>query len=169
MGAESICINTRNPYVDIYQEICSSPDQLIQDTLAAYLLLIAQFNGKIKMDIKTPLCLFPTEFVKDALANKRLVTTCQAFSRSSINFDSNGNVLMCNALASSIIAEKGIDYKDGASLMTYLNSNELYEEYRQLVHYPSDECSDCQWENDCRGGCLLNWLASQPSACRMAQ
>lgn len=78
-----------------------------------------------------------------------------------INFDTYGNVIVCNTIP-EIIATKGIDFTDAKSLERYLNDEECRLKYRDLSRYPSIVCDDCIWKDDCRGGCLMNWLIYEP-------
>jgi radical SAM protein with 4Fe4S-binding SPASM domain len=168
-GASSIMVNMCSPIIGdngVEQGFAVEPRQLVKDVMNMHPFLDKLYEGKVEIDIQMPLCLFPTSFVKENLAKKQLATVCQVFSRTGINFDINGDVLVCNELFSGIIAKRGVDYYDGASLLMHLNNDELCEDYRQLLRYPSEACHSCRWKNDCRGGCLLNWMIFDPSICR---
>ena len=112
-------------------------------------------------DTQLPLCLFPKEFVLRKIQKKKIQTQCHIFTRSGINFDTYGNVIVCNTIP-EIIATKGIDFTDAKSLERYLNDEECRLKYRDLSRYPSIVCDDCIWKDDCRGGCLMNWLIYEP-------
>lgn len=169
LGASSIIVNMCSPVIGdngVEQGFAVEPHQLVEDVMDMYPFLDKLYDGKVEIDIQMPLCLFPVSFVEEVLAKKQLATICQVFSRSGINYDTNGDVMVCNQLFDGIVAKRGVDYHDGASLLAHLNSDELREDYRHLLRYPSDACHGCRWANDCRGGCLLNWMILDPSMCR---
>lgn len=119
------------------------------------------YGDQVCYDSQLPLCLFPQEFVAEKLLHKKLQTQCHIFSRSGLNFDCEGNVILCNTIP-EIIARKNVDFYDSSSLIRYLNSQDKRQEYRQLARYPSKQCDMCRWKGDCRGGCLMNWLVYDP-------
>ena len=125
-------------------------------------LELEELYGKnVNYDTQLPLCLFPKDFVKDKLQSHRIQTQCHIFSRSGINFDVNGNVILCNTI-SEIVAKRNVDYFDASSLRFFLNSTNCRSQYRQLSRFPSKACDDCIWNRDCRGGCLMNWFIYNP-------
>jgi radical SAM protein with 4Fe4S-binding SPASM domain len=169
LGASKIIVNMCSPVIDgdgVVQRFATEPEQLVEDTVAMYDLLDEIYNGKFEIDIQMPLCLFPQSFVGEMLAKKHLATICQVFNRSGLNFDTVGNLTVCNELFNSVVARMGVDYHDAPSLMEHLNRDELREDYRQLLRFPAEACSDCRWQNRCRGGCLLNWMILDPAICR---
>ena len=139
------------------------PPEKIWDELSYMANAIEKLYGAeyVNYDTQAPLCLFPKEFVEEKLLNGNLQTVCHVYSRSGINFDVEGNVIFCNTIA-EIVARREVDYTDTKSLIAFMNSDEKRDEYRQVLRYPSQKCDSCVWKDDCRGGCLVNWLVYNP-------
>lgn len=168
LGAKSIIVNMCSPVITedgVDQGFSIEQEQLVKDVLDMYPFLDKLYDSKIEIDIQMPLCLFPISFIDATLAKGQLATVCQVFSRSGINYDINGDVMICNQLFNGIIAKKGVDYHDGQSLLSHLNQDSLRKDYKKLLRYPSKACIDCRLKNDCRGGCLVNWMVLDPSIC----
>ena len=169
LGANSIIVNMCSPTIDengtVSKGYSINPEKLAGDTIEMIDYLNKLYDGKAEIDIQMPLCLFPSEFVEDNLKAKRIMTLCQIFSRTGINFDFKGNVTVCNEFAIETIAKKGIDFIDGESLLRHLNSKPIRDFYKEILRYPAECCEVCRWKEDCRGGCLMNWLVFEPSIC----
>lgn len=123
------------------------------------------YDGKVEIAIYIPLCLFPESFIEQMIAKRQLTTICQVYGRSGINFDINGDVILCNQLYDTVIAKRKVDFNSGQGLIEHLNSSSIRKDYRQLLRFPSASCSKCRWNADCRGGCLLNWALYDPTMC----
>lgn len=141
------------------------PQQLADDIVEMQPYLSKLYDGKIEIEAYIPLCLFPVSFIEEMLQTNQIGTVCHVYSRSGINFNTNGDIMPCNQMYDSIIARKGIDFTDGPSLLDHLNSIDLRKDYKQLLRYPSKACTNCRWKNDCHGGCLVNWMVFDSSIC----
>jgi len=168
LGAKSFLVDLCCPVITdegVSLGYSIEPHQLANDIMEMHPFLDELYNGKIEIETYIPLCLFPESFIEKMLGSRQIATICHVYGRSGLNFDTNGDVMACNQLLGSIIAQKGIDYNDGTSLSEHLNSDELKEDYKQLLRYPSEECDKCRWNVYCRGGCLINWMIFDPSMC----
>jgi len=168
LGANSFTVDLCNPVVGddgITSGYSIEPQQLADDVVAMQPFISDLYDGAVEFSLYLPLCLFPVTFVEKLIETHQVGTICHVYSRRGMNFDTNGDVIPCNALLDSVIARKGEDYHDGPSLLAHLNSDELREDYRQLLRLPSNECIGCRWNKICRGGCLLNWCVFDPSIC----
>ena len=87
-------------------------------------------------------------------------------SRSGIVFDYNGNILFCNSIFNTVVAEYEKDFNDSSSLLSFLNSEQLKSEYSEILRFPAECCSECSHNASCRGGCIANWLILEPNICR---
>lgn len=141
------------------------PHQLAIDIMEFQPFLNELYGGNIDIEIFIPLCLFTPQFVEKMFETNQIGTLCHVYTRRGLNFNTNGDIIPCNCMFDTIIAQKGIDFIDGQSLLAHLNNKNLRGDYKKLLRYPSSACNGCLWEKDCRGGCLVNWMAFDPSIC----
>ena len=164
-GATSFQLVLCTPSFTDNGKVCTDyaiPPKLAWNDLQAISTTLEElYGGKVNYGTQLPLCLFPKEFVENKVRERRIQTQCHIFSRSGINFDVNGNVILCNTI-SEIVAKRGIDYHDANSLRFFLNSSTCKDQYRQISRFPSEDCDNCIWNDDCRGGCLMNWFIYNP-------
>ncbi|MBR3256279.1 SPASM domain-containing protein [Candidatus Saccharibacteria bacterium] len=80
-------------------------------------------------------------------------------------FDTDGFILPCNSMVGVKIGRIDKDFIDGPGLMTLLSQEEIRDGYREMLRYPSSECSDCGYNDYCRGGCIVNWMVLDPDIC----
>lgn len=168
LGAKFITIDLCTPAIsenDISGDFSIEPHQLASDIMELQPFLNNLYDGNVEIETFIPLCLFPESFIEKMLATHQIGTTCHVYTRSGVNFNTNGDIMPCNQMFETIIAKKGVDFTDGKSLLKHLNNDELRKEYKELLRYPSTECKNCRWENECRGGCLINWMVFDPSMC----
>ncbi len=138
------------------------PHKLAQEIMKFQPVLDAVYKGNIDIEMYLPLCLFPAAFIEKMFKNRQIGTLCHVYSRKGLVFNTNGDVIPCNCMFNTVIAEKE-NFYDKTSLLKYLNSRGLKRQYRELLRYPSEECNDCRWEKECHGGCLINWMVFNPS------
>ncbi|MDR3125787.1 MAG: SPASM domain-containing protein [Candidatus Nomurabacteria bacterium] len=81
-------------------------------------------------------------------------------------FDTDGSVIPCNSIIDVTLGKFGQDFSSSKELMALLNSNQLKTDYKSILRYPSSECTNCKFNDMCRGGCILNWLILDPKICR---
>ncbi len=168
LGAPDLVVNMCSPTLDrdgVDDSCCGTIEEIVESTIAMTDLLQQVYAERWELDVQLPLCLFPRSFIETMLGRNKIQTVCQVFSRSGLNFDYRGNVIVCNELYSSTVAEIEKDFNDASSLNTFLNSAETKEKYSRLLRYPSNECTGCRWNTVCHGGCLMNWLVYNPSIC----
>lgn len=140
-----INLNKINEFVEVYERI----DEL--------------FEGSVSFEPQLPFCLFETDFIEKLISKGQLSNGCFVNSRGGFTFDKDGNILICNSIYHKPIAEIGIDFTDGPSLLKHLNSEPIKDIFRELLRYPSDVCLACRYNKYCRGGCVLNWTSLTPN------
>lgn len=168
LGASDLVVNMCSPSLDgdgVDDSCCGTIEEIVDSTIAMTELLQEYFGERWELDIQLPLCTFPRGFIEDMLERNKVQTVCQVFSRTGLNFDYMGNVIVCNELYNAVVAKYREDFKDAQSLGMFLNSPDMKKKYGQLLRYPSAECVDCRWNTLCHGGCLMNWLVYRPSIC----
>lgn len=168
LGASSIIVNMCSPVIgknSVNSEYTIELEELASNTIEIASYLESIYGDSYELDIQMPLCLFPDEFVDSMLEKGKIQTICQLFSRGGLNFNYRGDVIPCNEMFDTVVVRRGKDYTDYVSLMEFLNSEKIKEQYKSLLRYPSEECSKCKRQIDCRGGCLLNWLIYDSAIC----
>ena len=114
-------------------------------------------NGNFVLHQTFPLCIWEDEFLNVLKSRNQIHTSCQLLQRTGIIFDTNGNLLPCNAMYNHPIGKYGFDFTNGEELKKYLSNNKICKVYERLSSAPSKKCVDCdKWEL-CGGGCISNW------------
>lgn len=168
-GAPSMTINLCSPVLGeegISHTYSVSLQKTVESIMSMYPVLDNLYEGQVTFELFVPLCLFPESFISAIYEKGQLSSICHVHDRSGIVFDTNGDLLPCNAMIGNHIAKYGTDFLDGSSLLRHLNSDKLINDYRSLLRYPSEECSSCKWNRRCKGGCILNWAVFTPEICR---
>lgn len=104
-----------------------------------------------------PLCIWDRAVLEKMKKKKQIKTVCQIHSKGGLIFDTDFNLLPCNALYDISIGKYGVDFNDGEEFKKYFYSYKIESVYRKILKAPSKKCSDCVDFSDCGGGCILNW------------
>lgn len=142
------------------------PDRLSLEIVEIYPFLNDLFEGRITLDLSMPLCIWPRQFVDTLCMKKQIETTCCVYDRSGLVFDVDASVLPCNGMVGVQIAQLGTDFCDADSLQSFLSGPDLADEYREITRYPSVVCDNCDLNDLCRGGCIINWTILRPAVCK---
>ena len=169
IGASSFLVSMCN--VTIEDEIATDEyvigtDESLNVIRDVYEELNRLYGEKLEIHTTLPYCVWPKEFIEMLIEKKQLCSACNVHSRSGIVFDYNGDVLFCNSIFNTIVAEYKKDFEDSFSLLSHLNSNELKAEYAEILRFPAECCSDCSQNVSCRGGCIANWMLLNPEICK---
>ncbi len=76
-----------------------------------------------------------------------------------------GCIAVCNSLTDCPIGKYGVDFNDGNSLLSHLNSPLVTKLYDRITSYPSTKCVDCEKFDMCGGGCMMFWTSFKPQDC----
>lgn len=115
-------------------------------------------NGNFILHQTFPLCLWNKQLIDKMNQKGQLSTSCQLLQKSGLVFDTNGDLLLCNALYDYPIGNFDRDFKNKKELYNFLNSKENQRVYKSLLSYPSEKCECCDMWIRCGGGCISNWL-----------
>lgn len=137
-------------------------EELVASFTSEYEEINTLFAGKLTFAIKTPLCVWPRDFIEKLIKRGQLRTTCQLQHRSGIIFDPSGQVSACNSLANFPVGTIGENYDDAESLIQIFNSDSVVKVYNHMNSYPSQVCINCPDNCLCRGGCPLMWSVYDP-------
>lgn len=143
------------PYIVDYgvmvKEICDCYEKAIELT-----------RGNVSLELKTPLCIWPRDFVDNLIEQNQIGSGCQFFHRSGVIFDSDGTVVLCNSMFDCPVGKFGKDFSDGEGLVKLLNTDEVNAVYSHITSYPLRICVDCELYTHCRGGCPIMWTVYNP-------
>ncbi|KKQ93512.1 MAG: radical SAM domain heme biosynthesis protein [candidate division CPR2 bacterium GW2011_GWC1_39_9] len=133
-------------------------DNIIRD----YPELMDIMGGKVTIDMSTPFCLWPEDFLQELVDEGRITSVCNVYKRTGVIIDGEGRIMVCNGLFDYPIGQVDQDFDDAATLIAFLNSHEVTDYYQQLTRMPSPFCAECKWYSACGGGCPLNWAVNRP-------
>ena len=105
-----------------------------------------------------PLCLQRWGFIEELLDKHRMSTGCHVLERNGLIFDTQGELLFCNALVGFPFGKYGVDYTDAKSLKDYWDSEKVLTMYHQLTQLPSEKCFQCDQKEYCAGGCCFQYF-----------
>lgn len=159
----SVTLDDNDGFSDAYS---AQIEQFVDGLMEVYPRLTEIYSGRVLIEPRLPLCVFPVDFLKTLMRNKQLLNLCHVQNRSGLVFDTGGSLLPCNSMVGIKIGKYGKDFTTSEELLTFLNNPELKNNYKEMLRYPSDECVRCELNNLCRGGCIQNWLVLDPKVCR---
>lgn len=104
-----------------------------------------------------PECAWNEESIKNMVADGKIKSICQVLSGGGILFDTNGDLIPCNAMYKLVYGKFGVDFCDSYSLLHFLESDKVNKLFEKLRALPDKECLSCNKVKHCGGGCVLNW------------
>lgn len=158
-GTQTYLLSFCGPYFEKgeIKDIGTKPVKLAHD-FAKQCELLFKDNIKFNIHCTLPLCIFPKGFIKKMIEKNQISTMCHLQNRSGLIFDTNMNLLLCNALFDYPYATYGKDYHDTESLLKFLNSEETMSKFKQLLRVPDNKCVGCEDFSICAGGCVIQWF-----------
>ncbi len=114
---------------------------------------------------RLPLCVFPKDFLEKIIQKHQLQNMCHVQNRSGLVFDTDGSILPCNSMVEVKIGKIEKDFTNSATLLELLNREDIRRGYKEMLRYPSAECDTCNYNDVCRGGCIVNWTVLKPEIC----
>lgn len=141
-------------------------EEFVSTILKLFPILDEMYDGKVILEPRLPLCVFPQDFLTEIISKKQLQNMCHVQNRSGLVFDEEGFVLPCNSMIDVKLGKIGKDFSTGKELLSMLNQKEIRDGYKIMLRYPSEVCNRCDYNDYCRGGCIVNWTVLDPSLCR---
>ena len=136
---------------------CFKLFRLVYGFCKQYDELCALTNNQFSLHQTLPLCIWNMEFLLKMKEKQQLYTTCQLLQKNGLIFNTNGDLLVCNALYNYPIARYGVDFHDANDFKQTLESKSINSIYNKLCALPSNKCIDCSLWQQCGGGCVSNW------------
>jgi len=142
--------------------------KFISPYTADYDVMVAEFcdcynrameitHGNLSFELKTPLCIWPRDFVNRLIEQNQIGSGCQFFHRAGVIFDTDGTVMLCNSMFDCPVGKFEDDFSDKRGLLELVNSDKVNTIYDHITAYPSKICVDCELYTHCRGGCPIMW------------
>jgi radical SAM protein with 4Fe4S-binding SPASM domain len=138
------------------------PNDFVRYVVGAYPEIERITQGRFSISIKTPLCLWPRDFMEMLIEKRQLNTVCQLHKHAGIIFGVDGSALICNSLFEYPVGKLGVDFNDAESLVALLNSEKTLSLYKPLTSYASSKCINCPKHSQCAAGCPLFWTLYDP-------
>ena len=134
-----------------------NPKKLITDFMNNYSKLDEITQHRFTFQNGLPLCLWSDEDIKTLKEKRQISTVCQLLSKSGLIFDTNGNIIPCNAMPSIKLGKLNSDFHNSKELMEYMEKPELKKVYNRLCGVPDLKCLECSKLENCGGGCVCQW------------
>jgi len=138
------------------------PKKLVSNIMRDYEGML-KITDNIIFEMSIPFCLWPNEFIKKLVKEGRIMSVCQLIKRNSVIFDTDGKLIVCNALFDYPLGKYKVNFYNSQSLLDFLNSDTNLNYYKIFSRYPSLKCRDCEWYDSCGGGCPLRWAIYSPN------
>lgn len=117
-------------------------------------------NGNVYIEQTFPKCIWPEDFLKKA--KRQLIYSCRAYAKSSLIFDKDGRLLICNSLPDYPVGQYMRDFKNKEEFEKFWNNEKLNLMYKKFCAYPSPQCKNCKDYLECGGGCNIKWFSYDP-------
>lgn len=155
----SFCNETINSSGE-FEEFCKEKHPLWVNKLFAeqYSELDKILCGKFSLHQTHPLCMCDKDLIHTMNERNQIATSCHVHNRAGIIFDTDGSILLCNHFIGYGIGSLGKDYHDAESFLNFWNSEQLKRLHKKLTNMPSIECKDCKLQENCGGGCCIQWF-----------
>lgn len=132
-------------------------DIMVDEISGSYEKMMELTKGNLSLELKTPFCIWPRDFIDNLIRLNQVGSGCQFFHRAGVIFDTDGTAMLCNSMFDCPVGKFETNFSDGESLLKLLDSNEVKSIYRHITAYPSKICVDCDLYVRCRGGCPIMW------------
>lgn len=116
-------------------------------------------NGNLSLHQTLPLCMCNSKVFSTMKERGQVTTSCHVHNRKGLIFDTNGSILLCNHFIGYGIGTFGTDFYDATSLAQFWDSPQMKKLHSMLTTMPSEHCVECDLQNNCGGGCCIQWFS----------
>lgn len=102
-----------------------------------------------------PMCIYTEKQL--SLLEGRLASPCQVHKRNAVTFDTQLNLLPCDMYFNDQIGKLGVDFSNVKEFYALRNQNPYKDVIDTISRLPSEECKQCQYLDECYGGCPVLW------------
>ena len=140
------------------QSICGNPYILAHKYQSIYHeLKKAMGDCKFILSQTLPCCVWDQNFLALMIKDKTIAKPCQLICGTGLLFDTQGNLIPCNAMYPIKLGTIGKDFTNFNSLNYYLATENIVKQYNTLRGVADPKCLECNLRNFCGGGCSNFW------------
>lgn len=134
------------------------PKEYISEFQKAYHRIDTILKGKLSLHQGLPLCMWEKEIIHEMNEKGQLTSVCHIYERSGLVFNTQGEVLMCNAVPHYPIGKFEDSFWDEKSFDEFWEDPSVKCLYEKLTCAPSKTCTKCNDYLKCGGGCAMQWF-----------
>lgn len=139
------------------KQFTNNPKYIIEKFMQGYQKLDNVTEHKFKLSQSYPMCLWKKDFIDMLHSKKQIVSVCQLLSKSGLLFDTEANIIPCNAMYKIKLGKLHDDFNNAKELMLHTQKKEFKDVYAKLCGVPSKQCLECADLKVCGGGCVCQW------------
>lgn len=133
----------------------NNPFELIDLFVVQIDKLNAITNGEWWVEYTFPLCFYTEEQLYKLKG--RLAAPCHIFFNNSITIDVNKNVIPCTMHIGKNMGRFGEDFVNAKEFIERVEEDPYKRIIDDLTAMPSEDCSICEFFEQCHGGCPIIW------------
>ena len=143
-------------YSSAYQ-LPDKPSNIIHRFVDSYDELDKACEGHFDLFNGYPLCMWPPDFLSRLVEKGQVNTVCQLLKHAGLVFDTDGNIIPCNAMTDIKLGKLNEDFFDAETLVDHLKKPKIDDIFRELRCVPDFSCLKCKALSNCGGGCVCHW------------
>ena len=147
-GLHEIVLHDIRPYV-------TESDEIIKENSAEPLQVIAQELEKAGIvsyiRLNQPFCRYDSNFLKQFMNSKRVMSTCAVKKQQGIFVDPDLNIILCNELRHIVMGNYQKDFWDYGSMIEVYRKPDIISLYNKLAGCPMQKCIKCDMWEKCGG------------------
>lgn len=135
----------------------TNPKKIVKGFVDGYDELNEITEGKFELFQAYPLCLWDKGFIEKLNERGQISTVCQLLHQSGLIFDTQGNIIPCNAMPQIKLGKFNDDFSTADGLLKHMDRDEVKKVYHKLCAIPDEKCMQCGDLVNCGGGCVCQY------------
>ena len=144
-----------NPYSN--PAIHNNPKRIIKSFIKNYPVLDRITQHKFSLSQSYPMCIWDKNFIAKLESRGQITSICQLLNKSGLIFDTQANIIPCNAMHELKLGQLYKDFNNAEELLRYVSKNDFKKVYDKLCGIPDVSCLTCSDLKRCAGGCVCQW------------
>ncbi len=104
-----------------------------------------------------PQCVWRDGVIEQMQKDGHVHSICQLMAGNGLLFDTEGNLIPCNALYTMRYGKFLEDFHDYRGMLTHMQTPAVARMFARLRGVPDETCLSCAKAATCGGGCVTNW------------